>query len=135
LLIIEVAQKMALIYVMRLAGLVWFRSERWALITLLTLPVSRLARTQENLELGMLLVRLWEQETGLDWSKTATELEIGFDQTDSISYSEAEEDVSSSTSKDNPDHVYPKSLFTGNGLELARRGWKKKRMASYRKTL
>lgn len=68
----------------------------------------------------MRLVQLWEQETGLDWTKTATELESGLDQTDSISYSEAEEDVNSGTSKDNAEHVYPKSFFTGNGLELVR---------------
>lgn len=99
---------------------------------LVIVSVSRLARTQENSELGMRLVQLWEQETGFDWTMTAIELESGLDQTDSISYSEAEEDVNSGTSKDNAKHVYPKSS-TGNGLELVRRGWKKKIMAPYRK--
>jgi hypothetical protein len=55
------------------------------------------------------------------------------DQTDSISYSEVEEGVNSGTSKDNAEHIYPKSFFTGNGLELVRKGWKKQRMDSYRK--
>ena len=82
---------------------------------LVTVLVSRLVRTQENLELGMRLVQLWKQETGLDWTKTATEVESELDQTDSISYSEVEEDVNSGTSKDNAEYVYPKSFFTGNG--------------------
>jgi hypothetical protein len=63
----------------------------------------------------MRLVQLWKQETGLDWTKTATEVESELDQTDSISYSEVEEDVNSGTSKDNAEYVYPKSFFTGNG--------------------
>ena|SRR5437868_14492458 len=42
LLILKLAQKMVLICVMKLAGLIWFKSERWALITLLSsqFPVS-----------------------------------------------------------------------------------------------
>lgn len=74
-----------------------------------------------------------QQETGLNWTKTAAELESGLEQTDSISYLEVEEDVNCGTSKDNAAHIYPKSFFTGNGLELVRRGWKKTRMAPYRK--
>lgn len=100
---------------------------------LVTIPVSRLARTQGNLELGIQLVHLWEQETGLGWTKTVNELENGLNQTDLISYSEAEVDVDSGMLKANAENIYPKSFFTGNGLELVRRGWKKEKMAPYKK--
>ena len=81
----------------------------------------------------MQLVHLWEHETGLDWIKTVTGLELGLDQTNPISYLEAEEDDNSCLAKANAENIYPKSFFTGKGLELVRRGWKKQKMAPYRK--
>jgi hypothetical protein len=71
--------------VMRLARLVWFKSERLVPITLLLsqFPVSR--ERKKNSESGMRLVHMWDQGTGLDWTKTAVELESGSDQTDSNS--------------------------------------------------